>query len=315
MPQDGIVRGETFDKLFRNTNIKYYTIQYTGVASNFGLDSTDNKHQQKIINGVAQKISSTKLKKTGYNHVGWIATSTIGRYSYVVGCLTKDCSKGAKGQIYTSYDAKNGVYKNDSISQIIYPYVYSIGDRVSQTGWVSGQIVKFNAKYCASGYAFNKKTSKCEKSSTQSSSKAQSIVNSARKMYNHTLDKGGYYYNPAGFSDGVSGMWDANYMCCASYVSWVLYDAKILTSKQLEYYTGVSNVTDAMKNSGKFTSKYYSSVDLKSLKAGDIVAWSGHIQIYAGGNKWYNGGSTGGGNACKYYEWHPNGSCTVYRLK
>lgn len=166
LSQDGIVGSRTFDSLFSGQ--KYFTIQYP--KFNSGMDSTDGNHQQKILNGVSQKITTSKIGKKGYTQVGWVVTTTIGRYDYVIGCTKKDCRRGAKGHIYTSYNQSNGTYYNSSTKQVIYPAVYNSGTTVSQTGWVKGQVLKFTPKYCSAGYIYNKANSTCTKKANNSGS-------------------------------------------------------------------------------------------------------------------------------------------------
>lgn len=165
---NGIVGGTTFKWLvdrnlyaIRNTNLPkyhYYVIQYK-VSKN--IDSADNSKQQIIINGTPQSISSTNLSNNKSKHVGWVATSTVGRYDYVIGCTKRDCRSGAKGYIYTSYDKTKNTYYNASTKTTIYPYVYNIGASSSQTGWINGQVINFSPMYCSVNQTYNKQSSEC----------------------------------------------------------------------------------------------------------------------------------------------------------
>lgn len=166
LSQDGIVGSRTFDSLFSGQ--KYFTIQYP--KFNSGMDSTDANHQQKILNGVSQKITTTKINKKGYNHVGWEVTTVLNGQKYIVGCLNKkDCRSGAKGYIYSYVDSKTGYFKTKD-GKTIYPAIYNFGTAVSQTGWVKGQVLNFNPKYCAAGYTYNKANSTCTKNVSNSGS-------------------------------------------------------------------------------------------------------------------------------------------------
>lgn len=159
LSQDGIVGSRTFDFLFSGQ--KYFTIQYP--KFNSGMDSTDGNHQQKILNGIGQKISTTRIYKAGYTQIGWVATSTINRKDYVIGCLNKsDCRSGAKAYEYVLFhEDSEKIYFVNKNNQKIYPAIYNPGATVSQTGWVQNQYLKFTPKYCMNGYYYNRKTSTC----------------------------------------------------------------------------------------------------------------------------------------------------------
>ena len=172
LSQNGIVSGKTFDYLFSGQ--KYFTIQYSSGYK--GMDSADENYQQKIVNGVSQKITTSKIGKKGYTQVGWVVTTELNGQKYVIGCLNKkDCRKGAKGYKYNT--ESGGIYQSDKGP--IYPAVYNSGATVSQTGWVKGQILNFTPKYCSAGYTYNKANSTCTK---QPSSKP---ANNAGTGYNN----------------------------------------------------------------------------------------------------------------------------------
>ena len=163
LSQDGIVGSRTFDSLFSGQ--KYFTIQYPKGSK--GMDSADANHQQKIVNGVSQKITTTKIIKAKDSYqVGWIALAELNGDRYVIGCLNKrDCRKGAKAYKYKSVhnttDGEGFFITKDN--KRIYPAVYTPGATVSQTGWVKGQVIEFWPKTCDNGYYYNKITSTCKK--------------------------------------------------------------------------------------------------------------------------------------------------------
>lgn len=69
---------------------------------------------------------------------------------------------------------------------------------------------------------------------------------------------------------------------CSSYVSWVLYESGY---KEFKGHQHTSR--DFLKNDMK-----WETVKEKDLQPGDILAYSGHVEIYAGNGKIYNAGST-----------------------
>ena len=73
--------------------------------------------------------------------------------------------------------------------------------------------------------------------------------------------------------------------CCATYVSWVLYECG---------YTECAGIHNCTSLEAVLSPKAQRITDYSQLQAGDIVFWPGgaHVQIYAGDDKWYNAGST-----------------------
>lgn len=86
----------------------------------------------------------------------------------------------------------------------------------------------------------------------------------------------------------------SKYVCCANYVSAVLIDTGYI--KESQYTASAAGLEGVLSSNSKF--KKISS--FSNIKAGDIVFMTrpnsssgiGHVQIYAGNNKWYNTGST-----------------------
>lgn len=74
---------------------------------------------------------------------------------------------------------------------------------------------------------------------------------------------------------------NSKYIDCSSYVSWVLYEC------------GYEQFKGAQKSSSYFLSNSMKWQEVKEseLQGGDILAYSGHVEIYAGNNQIYNAGS------------------------
>ena len=72
--------------------------------------------------------------------------------------------------------------------------------------------------------------------------------------------------------------------CCATYVSWVLIDAGYLSPSEFSASASGLRATLAGKGWSIIT-------NVNDLQAGDILYYSGHIEIYAGGGKVYTAGS------------------------
>ncbi len=86
----------------------------------------------------------------------------------------------------------------------------------------------------------------------------------------------------------------SKYVCCANYVSAVLVDTGYISESK--YTASAAGLEGVLSKESKF--KKISS--FSNIKAGDVVFMTrpnsssgiGHVQIYAGNNKWYNTGST-----------------------
>lgn len=86
----------------------------------------------------------------------------------------------------------------------------------------------------------------------------------------------------------------SKYVCCANYVSAVLVDTGYISESK--YTPSAAGLEGVLSNESKFIK----ISSFSKIKAGDIVFMTrpneksgiGHVQIYAGNNKWYNTGST-----------------------
>ena len=76
----------------------------------------------------------------------------------------------------------------------------------------------------------------------------------------------------------------SHHTCCATYVSWVLKEAGYLTDSE--------HTDSASALNSKLMSKGWQVITKSNqLQAGDIIYYSGHIEIYAGNGKVYGTGS------------------------
>ena len=77
--------------------------------------------------------------------------------------------------------------------------------------------------------------------------------------------------------------------CCATYVSWVLQEAGYISDS--EHLDGANNLRSLLLSKG-----FQKINAVSELQPGDILCYSGHIEIYAGDGTVYNAGS---GNAIR----------------
>ena len=131
---------------------------------------------------------------------------------------------------------------------------------------------------------------------------ASDIVEIADKCHKH-MEERSYTYSLGTLPSTANDAWNVPYTCCATYVDWVLAEA------------GYKDKTEQLIHSAPYLFKHYAEKGftlIKSyneLQAGDLVFFHyasddgtysfngvpytiGHVQIYAGDDKWYNAGST-----------------------
>ncbi len=116
--------------------------------------------------------------------------------------------------------------------------------------------------------------------SSQSAS-SSSIVDKAKQCHDF-LRTNGFTYAQAGQNIPITSN-SKKTIDCSSFVSWVLYEA------------GFSQFAGYQKTSSYFASNpmNWEKVTKENLQPGDIMVFSGHVQIYAGNGSYYNCGSNG----------------------
>lgn len=131
---------------------------------------------------------------------------------------------------------------------------------------------------------------------------ASGIIEIADKCHKH-MEERSYTYSLGTLPSTANDAWNVPYTCCATYVDWVLAEA------------GYKDKTEQLIHSAPYLFKHYAEKGFtliksyKELQAGDLVFFHyasddgtysfngvpytiGHVQIYAGDDKWYNAGST-----------------------
>jgi len=103
------------------------------------------------------------------------------------------------------------------------------------------------------------------------------IVQKAKECHDY-LRINGYRYAQAGVNIPISP--NVKTIDCSSFVSWVLYEA------------GFSQFAGYQKTSSYFAKNpmNWEKIAKENLQAGDILVYTGHVQIYAGDGKYYNCG-------------------------
>lgn len=106
---------------------------------------------------------------------------------------------------------------------------------------------------------------------------ASTILQNAKKCHDY-LRKNGYKYFQKSISIPITN--SGKTIDCSSYVSWVLYES------------GFTQFKGPQHTSATFAKNPYKwqKISKENLKAGDILVYSGHVEIYAGNGKYYNCG-------------------------
>lgn len=105
------------------------------------------------------------------------------------------------------------------------------------------------------------------------------IISKAKEIMEYAQSKNMTY--SCSSSKSIPGLKNGKYIDCSSYVSWVLYESGYTEFKGPQHSSSTFN-SNTMK---------WKSVKESELKAGDILVYSGHVEIYAGNNQIYNAGS------------------------
>lgn len=106
---------------------------------------------------------------------------------------------------------------------------------------------------------------------------ASTILQNAKKCHDY-LRKNGYKYFQKSISIPITN--SGKTIDCSSYVSWVLYES------------GFTQFKGPQHTSATFAKNPYNweKISKENLQAGDILVYSGHVEIYAGNGKYYNCG-------------------------
>lgn len=107
---------------------------------------------------------------------------------------------------------------------------------------------------------------------------ADIILQKAKECHDY-LRNNGYKYAQIGISIPITGQ--GRTIDCSSYVSWVLYEAGFTQFKGHQHTSGV------FATNPYNWEKIYKKED---LQPGDIIVYSGHVEIYAGDGKYFNCG-------------------------
>lgn len=200
------------------------------------------------------------------------ATAGLGLEEYQIDALTSrayNCGIGGglKGfvQAYNQYGNTEALYEN------------LLSGPTTSNGKVAPGLVRRRQEEWQlfhSGYYANTNSYYTELSSGEY---ASIIVEKAKWCHDY-LRNNKYKYKQAGISVPITSA--VQTVDCSSYVSWVLYEA------------GFTEFAGHQKTSSYFLRNpmNWEKVSKENLQAGDILVYSGHVQIYAGDGQYYNCG-------------------------
>lgn len=110
------------------------------------------------------------------------------------------------------------------------------------------------------------------------------ILQVCQEVTNHYLGMNAQYSLSNLIWGNIEGCWNHRYICCATYVSMVLYQSGALTADQINAYnyhwTGSGGVPDMLAAAGWY------KVPQSEMQPGDVLNRTGyHVMIYAGDGK------------------------------
>lgn len=111
----------------------------------------------------------------------------------------------------------------------------------------------------------------------------------AKNKYTYCVYGGNSYEECKGGGHGLNTTFEKSknghhHSCCATFVSWVLQDAGYLSES--EHLDGANPLQDLLKKKG-----FKRINNVNDLKAGDILCYDHHVEIYIGNGQIYNAGS------------------------
>ncbi len=201
-------------------------------------------------------------------------TSGLDLEDYQIDALTSRCFNCGVGggmsgfvQAYKTYGNTDALYDN------------LLNKPVTSNGVLApGLVTRRKAEWRLFHEGYNVITKSKYVSTNGSSEMGQKIIQKAKECHDY-LRTHGYRYEMAGISIPIKS--NVHTVDCSSYVSWVLYEV------------GFSEFAGYQKTSSVFLDNPWGWEKIKNtedLQPGDILCYSGHVQIYAGDGKIFNCG-------------------------
>lgn len=248
--------------------IKIWLKSYKGMRDNAlkvssALISAQDKYKVNAVFMLAvarQECGIGTNSKHGYN---WWSFGVNAGYSYD---SPEDCvDTAANGIANGSYYFTKGRYTVNEIGEVYCPD----SDIPGQSGpWQEAVRTNMTDLYAAMGIT-----------PTTLGGSQGDILGKAKEIIEYARSHGFTYGAPG---KGIPELKNGKKLDCSSYVSWVLYECGYTQFKGHQH-TSSEFYNNTMK---------WQTVKEKDLQPGDILAYNGHVEIYAGSGKIYNAGST-----------------------
>lgn len=262
-----------FDDGFGNLTVGWgiYINSHTGRFAARGINASTLRIGTTVEKSIVDSIEDEII--TEYRKYVIEVTSGLDLEEYQIDALTSrayNCGKngGMSGFVkaYEQYGNTNALYEN------------LLNKPITSKGEIAPGLVKrrqYEWELFHRGYYYNTNTYY-----SASGKYSKNIVENAKKCHDY-LRTNGYKYQQAGISIPITN--SVKTVDCSSFVSWVLYES------------GFKQFAGWQKTASYFERNpmNWEKVTKDKLQPGDILVYTGHVQIYAGDGKYYNcGGDT-----------------------
>ena len=260
-----------FDDGFGNLTVGWgiyinkHTSRFTARGINVSNVTVGSTIDKTIVDSIEDEIIEE------YRNAVIEATSGLGLQEYQIDALTSrvyNCGVGGglKGfvQSYNQYGNTEELYEN------------LLNSPTTSNGKVAPGLVRRRKEewnLFHTGYYANTNSYYTELSGKY----ANAILEKAKQCHDY-LRTNNYKYKQAGISVPITSA--VKTVDCSSFVSWVLYEA------------GFTEFSGYQKTSSYFRKNpmNWQKVSKENLQAGDILVYTGHVEIYAGDGNYYNCG-------------------------
>lgn len=115
------------------------------------------------------------------------------------------------------------------------------------------------------------------------------LLQAAKDIYDYVKQDGGYDYSQPNRASNFEASKTNKFYDCSGFVSWCLQEVGIFPKNKMTY---VQQELHILKENE--LKKYAHAGKPDKLEPGMIIVYSGHVNIYAGDGKYYDGGEHGG---------------------
>lgn len=269
-----------------------------------GIDPSTIKEgdllEKELVDAIEDEIisdmkSAVESQTSGLNLTSYQITALVSRY---YNCGNIRGFKDAYNKYWKESDDEYGVTENASMyNHGLYTNYMSTPIRDNKGNTLDGLITRRKAEWILFKTGYNIGTGNFVSS-------GGSIVECAQMIHDYIQEnkytycvyfgndleecssKSQCYLSPTFEGSKVSAK--TKKTCCATFVSWVLQEAGYITAEEhtANNCNGANNIINFLKNE-----KGFITVPISELEPGDVIAFKGHVEIYAGDGLSYNAGS------------------------